>query len=69
MKVLLINDALAFFDGKNFVYADIRNFVDVSPRPTNLDQIYLRSLLEPEMKSQITLRKITTTTVDFLDLR
>src|SRR5882724_7993118 len=69
LKFLLLNDALALFDSNDFVNACISHLVDGSARPVNLNQIYLRSLLESEWQSQIALRKITATTVNLIDLR
>ena len=66
---LLVNFALTFFDRHDPVHSDAGDLIDHAAGPTHLDRIYLCSLLETEMQSQIALRDVTVATSHFVYLR
>src|SRR5437868_8622509 len=68
-EFLFINLSLSLFDRHDPVDANIRHLIDRAAGPTYLNQIHFRAFLESEVQPQITLRQVTITTADLVDLR
>src|ERR1044072_827672 len=68
IKLFLFDDAFAFFDNKHLVDADAFDLFDNAARPPDFYKVYLRSLLKPEVQSQIIVRYITRAASHFVNL-
>src|SRR5689334_12567917 len=58
LEVLLLDEALPFLDGQDFVDARVRDLVNRAARPADFDEVNLRALLKAEVEAQVALRDV-----------
>src|SRR6185436_20149622 len=66
---LLVDEPLPLFDRDNPVDADRSHLVDDAARPSDLDEVDLRALLEPEVKPKVALRDVAVAAAHLVDER
>src|SRR6185369_8766698 len=69
LELFLLDEALAFFDGQDFIDARARDLIHDAARPADFDQINLRPLLQAEVQAHVVLRNVAAAAAHFVYLR